>query len=150
MLRRFFDKIDRYFGWFEEWSLMLAVCIALVVAMANVLLRKLTSDVNIFWADEVVRKTIYVSTYIGCVVAVRNRSLICIDALPQMVPGLKKLLAFFSNLVVLLFSVCMVYLGGKMTHMMYQDVYARTSSLQVPEWIYYAVLPAMGVMMFLR
>ncbi|NIR95734.1 MAG: TRAP transporter small permease subunit, partial [Gammaproteobacteria bacterium] len=44
----------------------------------------------------------------------------------------------------------MVYLGGKMTHMMYQDIYARTSSLQVPEWIYYAVLPAMGVMMFLR
>ncbi|NIR95733.1 MAG: TRAP transporter small permease, partial [Gammaproteobacteria bacterium] len=61
MLRKFFDKIDRYFSWFEEWSLMLAVCIALVVAMANVLLRKLTSDVNIFWADEVVRKTIYVS-----------------------------------------------------------------------------------------
>ena len=150
MLRRVFDKIDRSFTWFEDWTLLLSVCAALVVAMANVLLRKLTSDVNLFWSDEVVRKTIYFTTYIGCVVAVRNRSLICIDALPQMVPGLKRPLAFFSNVVVLLFSSCMIYLGTAMTQMMYLDKYARTSSLQLPEWIFYAVLPVMGVMMFLR
>lgn len=150
MLRRAFDKIDRTFVWFEDWSLMLAVCTALVVAMTNVLLRKLTSDINLYWSDEVVRKTIYVTTYIGCVVAVRNRSLICIDALPQMVPGLKRPLAFLSNMVVLLFSVLMVYLGGMMTRMMYLDTYARTSSLQIPEWIFYAVLPLMGIMMLLR
>jgi TRAP-type C4-dicarboxylate transport system permease small subunit len=150
MLRKVFAKIDRSFAWFEDWTLLLAVCIALVVAMANVLLRKLTADVNIFWSDEVVRKTIYVSTYLGCVVAVRNRSLICIDALPQLIPGLKKPLAFFSNLVVLLFAGCMVYLGWQMTHMMYLDKYAKTSSLEIPEWIFYAVLPTMGVMMFLR
>jgi C4-dicarboxylate transporter DctQ subunit len=150
MLRRVFDKVDRSFTWFEDWTLMLAVCAALVVAMANVLLRKLTSDVNLYWSDEVVRKTIYITTYVGCVVAVRSRSLICIDALPQMVPGLKKPLAIFSNLVVLLFAGCMIYLGSTMTHMMYLDKYARTSSLQLPEWIFYAVLPMMGVMMFLR
>jgi TRAP-type C4-dicarboxylate transport system permease small subunit len=118
--------------------------------MANVVLRKLTADINIYWSDEVVRKTIYVSTYIGCVVAVRNRSLICIDALPQMVPGLKKPLTYFSHLVVLMFSVGMIYLGGGMTYMMYQDTLARTASLQIPEWIFYAILPLMGVMMFLR
>jgi TRAP-type C4-dicarboxylate transport system permease small subunit len=150
MLRRVFDKVDRTFTLFEDWSLMLSVCVALVVAMANVLLRKLTSDVNIYWSDEVVRKTIYITTYIGCVVAVRNRALICIDALPQMLPGLKKPLAFFSNLVVLLFSVIMIYLGGTMTQMMYLDTYARTPSLQIPEWYFYTVLPLMGVMMFLR
>ena len=150
MLRRVFEVIDRLFTRVEEWTLLLSVCIALVVAMANVLLRKLTADINIYWSDEVVRKTIYVSTYIGCVVAVRNRSLICIDALPQMVPGLKKPLTYFSHLVVLIFSAGMVYLGWGMTHMMYQDSFARTASLQIPEWIFYAVLPLMGVMMFLR
>jgi C4-dicarboxylate transporter, DctQ subunit len=150
MLRKAFKKIDRSFCLIEDWTLLMSVIIALVVAMANVLLRKLTSDVNIFWSDEVVRKTIYISTYIGCVVAVRNRSLICIDALPQMVPVLKKPLAFFSNLVVLGFSSCMIYLGGMMTHMMYLDHYAKTSSLEIPEWIFYAILPTMGVMMFLR
>lgn len=150
MLKRVFARVDRTFTWVEDWTLLLSVCAALMVAMANVLLRKLTSDVNLFWSDEVVRKTIYVTTYIGCVVAVRSRSLICIDALPQMVPGLKRPLAIFSNLVVLLFSVCMIYLGYIMTYMMYLDKYARTSSLQIPEWIFYAVLPVMGVMMLLR
>ena len=59
MLKKTIQKIDRAFTIFEDWSLFLSVCIALTVAMANVLLRKLTSDVNLYWSDEVVRKTIY-------------------------------------------------------------------------------------------
>jgi TRAP-type C4-dicarboxylate transport system permease small subunit len=37
-----------------------------------------------------------------------------------------------------------------MTIMMYEDEYARTATLQIPEYFFYAVLPVMGVMMFLR
>lgn len=150
MLKKTFQKIDRLFIFFEDWSLLLSVCVALVVAMANVLLRKLTHDINLYWSDEVVRKTIYFSTYIGCVVAVRGRSLIRIDALPQLVPGLKKHLTMFAHLVTLVFAGALVYLGWTMTVMMYEDEYARTASLQIPEWIFYAVLPTMGVMMFFR
>ena len=150
MLKETIKKIDRVFTFFEDWSLLLSVCIALTVAMSNVLLRKLTSDVNLYWSDEVVRKTIYFSTYVGCIVAVRGRSLIRIDALPQMIPGLKKPLALFAHVVTLVFAGAMVYLGWTMTVMMYEDQYARTASLQIPEWIFYAVLPVMGVMMFFR
>lgn len=150
MLKKTIQIIDRAFTFFEDWSLLLSVCVALTVAMANVLLRKLTNDVNLYWSDEVVRKTIYFSTYVGCVVAVRGRSLIRIDALPQMIPGLKKPLALFAHLVTLVFAGAMVYLGWTMTVMMYEDQYARTASLQIPEWIFYAVLPVMGVMMFFR
>jgi len=150
MLKNTIKKIDRFFIVVEDWSLLLSVCTALVVAMANVLLRKLTSNFNLYWSDEVVRKTIYFSTYIGCIVAVRGRSLIRIDALPQLVPGLKKLLTMLANIVTLIFAGIMTYLGGTMTLMMYHDKYARTASLQIPEWIFYAVLPTMGVMMFFR
>ena len=150
MLKKTIQKIDRAFTIFEDWSLFLSVCIALTVAMANVLLRKLTNDVNLYWSDEVVRKTIYFSTYVGCIVAVRGRSLIRIDALPQMIPGLKKPLALFAHVVTLVFAGAMVYLGWTMTVMMYEDQYARTASLQIPEWIFYAVLPVMGAMMFFR
>ena len=150
MLKNTIQRIDRAFILFEDWSLLISVCIALTVAMANVLLRKLTNDVNLYWSDEVVRKTIYFSTYVGCIVAVRGRSLIRIDALPQMVPGFKKPLAMFAHLVTLIFAGIMIYLGWLMTVMMYQDEYARTASLQIPEWIFYAVLPMMGVMMFFR
>ena len=150
MLKKIIQTIDRVFLIVENWSLLLAVCIALVVAMANVLLRKLTNDFNLYWSDEVVRKTIYFSTYIGCLVAVRRRSLIRIDALPQMIPQLKKYLDMFAHTATLIFAGTLVFLGSKMMIMMYEDEYARTSSLQIPEWIFYAVLPVMGAMMFFR
>lgn len=150
MLTKIFKSIDKTLMYIEEWSLFAAVCVALLTAMANVILRKATNDLSLYWSDEVVRKVIYFSTYIGCVAAIRSRSLIRIDALPQMLPGLKKPLTLFSHCVVLLFSGVMIYLGLKMTLMMYEDEYARTATLQIPEYFFYAVLPMMGVMMFLR
>ncbi len=149
-LKKTFKAIDRSLLFVEEWSLFAAVAIALVTAMANVVLRKLTSEVSLYWSDEVVRKVIFFSTYIGCVAAIRSRSLIRIDALPQLIPALKKPLTFFSHLVVLVFSLVMIKLGWQMTIMMYQDEYARTTTLQIPEWYFYVVLPIMGVMMFIR
>jgi len=150
MFIKIFKFIDRLFLHIEEWSLFLAVCIALCTAMANVILRKATSDVSLYWSDEVVRKVIFFSTYIGCVAAIRNRSLIRIDALPQMLPILKRPLTLFSHVAVLIFSLVMVYLGVQMTYMMFLDEYARTATLQIPEYLFYAVLPLMGIMMFLR
>lgn len=150
MLKKIFKKIDRAFLFIEEWSLFVAVCIALLTAMTNVILRKTTNDFNIYWSDEVVRKVIYFSTYIGCAAAIRGRHLIRITALPQMFPLLKKPLNLLSHAAVLLFSVLMVYLGSQMTVMMYQDEYAKTATLQIPEYYFYAVLPLMGCMSFIR
>ena len=142
--------IDRSFGFVEEWSLFVTVMVALCVAMANVLLRKLTNDVNLYWSDEVVRKTVFFSTYFGCIAAIRSRSLIRIDALPQLMPVLKKPLTLLSHLAVLVFSGFMVKLGYSLMMMVRDDPFAKTVSLQIPEWYFYAVLPVMGVMMFIR
>lgn len=149
-MRRFIYYIHRTFTFIEDWSLFVTVMVALTVAIANVALRKLTSDVNLYWSDEVVRKTIFFTTYVGCIAAIRNRSLIRIDALPQLFPFLKKPLTFFSHIGVLVFSGMMIQLGYTLTEMVYQDQYAKTASLQIPEWYFYAVLPIMGFMMFIR
>jgi TRAP-type C4-dicarboxylate transport system permease small subunit len=150
MLRKAFRVIDRSFAFVEDWSLFLTVGAALVVALANIVLRKATAHVNIYWSDEVVRKVIFFTTYIGCVAAVRGRSLIRIDVLIQLVPVTKRFLTLVSHLAVLLFSALMMRLGWLMTVSVYQDQYARTSSLQIPEWYFYAILPLMGAMMFVR
>ncbi|SDO37245.1 TRAP transporter small permease [Desulforhopalus singaporensis] len=150
MFKKTFTTIDRFFKHLEEWSLFLTVCIALFTAMANVILRKATSDLSLYWSDEVVRKVIFFSTYMGCVAAIRHRSLIRIDALPQMFPALKRPLTLLSNISILIFSAVMVYLGWSMTTMMYGDEYARTATLQIPEYLFYAILPLTGAMMFLR
>lgn len=148
-VKRIFRTVDRAFAFIEDWSLFLAVAIALVAAMANVILRK-TTHINLYWSDEVVRKVIFFTTYVGCIAAIRSRSLIRIDALPQIVPILKKPLTCFSHVAVLLFAGIMVKLGWQMTASVYQDEFARTATLQIPEWYFYAVLPLMGAMMFLR
>lgn len=150
MLKKIVRAIDKSFSFFEDWTLFLAVAVALLTAMANVILRKTTSTFSIYWSDEVVRKVIFFSTYIGCVAAIRSRSLIRIDALPQIFPILKKPLTLLSHLAVLIFSSAMVWLGGKMTYDAYFDEYLKTVSLQIPEWIFYLILPVMGVMMFIR
>lgn len=150
MLTRTFRKIDRVFLHIEHWSLFVSVTAALFIAMANVILRKATSDLSLYWSDEVVRKTIFFTTYVGCIAAIRNGSLIKIDALPQMLPMLRKPLMLISHLAVMVFSLVMVFLGCQMTAMMFADEYARTTTLQLPEYIFYAVFPTMGVMMFFR
>lgn len=150
MLKKIFKKIDRTLLFVEEWSLFFAVSTALLAAMANVIMRKTGGDINIYWSDEVVRKVIFFSTYIGAVTAIRSRSLIRIDALPQIFPVLKRPLTVLSHIAVLFFAGVMVKLGWLMTAMMYHDPFARTSTLQIPEWYFYAVLPTMGVMMFFR
>jgi len=123
---------------------------ALLTAMTNVILRKTTNDFNLYWSDEIVRKVIYFSTYMGCVAAIRGRQLIRITALPQMFPVLKKFLNLFSHAAVLLFATLMIYLGLQMTLMMYGDEYAKTATLQIPEYYFYAILPLMGCMTFIR
>jgi TRAP-type C4-dicarboxylate transport system permease small subunit len=150
MLRKIIKSIDRSFRIVEEWSLFTAVCVALLTAMANVILRKTTDNFSLYWSDEVVRKVIYFSTYVGCIAAVRSRALIRIDALPQMLPVLKKPLTIISHLGVLVFAGIMVYLGLQMTLMMYHDEFARTATLRLPEWYFYVILPIMGIMMFIR
>lgn len=150
MWTRFARTTDRVLGFIEDWSLFASVMVALTVAMANVMLRKLTSEVNLYWSDEVVRKVIFLSTYLGCVAAIRSRALIRIDVFPQLIPALKKPLTMVNHLAVLIFSGCLLWLGWALMRMMYADEYAKTTSLQLPEWYFYAVFPVIGVMMIMR
>jgi TRAP-type C4-dicarboxylate transport system permease small subunit len=149
MLKGISRWLDRLLTIIEDGSLLLSVAGALIVAMINIILRK-TTDYSLYWSDEVVRKVIYFTTYMGCVAAVRSRALIRIDVLPQMVKALKKPLDLVNHLAVLAFAVCMVWLGWGMTKMAYADPYAKTSSLQIPEWYFYALLPLVGGMMVIR
>lgn len=150
MWRRFARATDRALGFIEEWGLFSSVMVALCVAMANVVLRKTTSHFNLYWSDEVVRKVIFLTTYLGCVAAIRSRALIRIDVFPQLIPALKKPLTMINHLAVLVFSGCLLWFGGAMMRMMFADEYAKTTSLQIPEWYFYAVFPLVGAMMVLR
>lgn len=149
MTRRILEKFDRLLGGVEDWALFLSVILALLVALANVALRKL-SPISLYWSDEVVRKTIFFSAFIGCSAGVRRRALIRIDALPQLLPVLKKPLTFLNHLAVLTFAGVIIHLGWKFTVTAFNDPFARTATLQIPEWWFYAVFPTMGVLLMVH
>lgn len=149
MSSKILNKIDRTLQLFEGWTLFLAVMIALLSAAVNIAMRKLT-PYSLYWSDEVVRKSMYITTYIGVSLAIRNRTQIRIDALPQLVPFTKWPLTIFSNLSMVFFGGLMIWLGGAMTYDNYLDPYALTTSLRIPEWYFYAILPLLGVLSVLR
>jgi TRAP-type C4-dicarboxylate transport system permease small subunit len=148
MIGRFFKFVDRVLTFFEEWTLFATVIVALVALFFNVVLRY-GFNYSLTWSEELVREVIIYTTLIGCSAAVKNRSMIKIDASVQLFPKLKVPLTFFSNLVTLIFSVMVLYLGWKLAALQVQTM-QKTIILQIPLVYIFAILPLMGGMMLIR
>ena len=73
------NHIDRILTFFEEWTLFIAVMGALISLFANVVLRY-GFKYSLAWSEELVRLVIIYTTLIGCSAAVKNRTMIKIDA----------------------------------------------------------------------
>ncbi len=148
MIGRFFKFTDRVLTFFEEWTLFITVIVALVALFFNVILRY-GFNYSLTWSEELVREVIIYTTLIGCSAAVKNRSMIKIDASVQLFPKMKVPLTFFSNLVTLIFSVMVLYLGWKLAALQVQTM-QKTIILQIPLVYIFAILPLMGGMMLIR
>lgn len=147
-----FDKIiswlDRVMTFFEEWTLFIAVMAALLSLFVNVLLRY-GFNYSLAWSEELVREVIIYTTLIGCSAAVKNRSMIKIDALLQILPSIKTALNYFSNFVTLIFSAMMLHYGWLMAELQMRTN-QKTIILKIPMVFLYAILPLMGAMMLIR
>lgn len=148
MIVKSFKVIDRVFSLFEEWTIFIAVMVGLVSLFVNVVLRY-TIHYSLAWSEELIREIIIYTTFIGCSAAIKNRSMIRIDALPQIVPSLKKTLDYFSHICTLGYSLLMCVLGWEMAALQF-ETHQSTIILGIPLVILYAILPLMGGMMFIR
>jgi C4-dicarboxylate transporter DctQ subunit len=148
MLGKMLDFLDKILTFFEEWTLFISVMVALVALFVNVVLRY-GFNYSLAWSEELVREVIIYTTFIGCSVAVKNRSLIKIDASVQLLPKLKMPLTYFSNFVTMIFAGMMIYYGWLMMLLQYRTQ-QKTIIMEIPLVILYAILPLMGVMMLIR
>ena len=130
MFGRIIKRIDKVMTFFEEWTLYLTVMVALISLFINVITRYGFSY-TLGWSEELVREVIIYTTLIGCSAAIRNRSMIKIDALVQIVPSLKVTLTYFSHLCTLLFSCFMMYFGTKFAALQVATN-QKTIILQIP------------------
>jgi TRAP-type C4-dicarboxylate transport system permease small subunit len=148
MIVKIFRIIDKVFSFFEEWTIFITVMVGLISLFVNVVLRY-TIHYSLAWSEELIREIIIYTTFIGCSAAIKNRSMIRIDALPQIVPSLKKPLDYFSHLCTLGYSALMCTLGWEMAALQV-ETHQSTIILGIPLVILYAILPLMGGMMFIR
>ncbi len=148
MFRKILSFLDKILTFFEEWTLFLSVMAALISLFVNVILRYGFSN-SLAWPEELVRNVIVYTTFIGAVVAVKNRSMIKIDAAVQLIPWLKKPLNLFSNIMTLIFSGMMIYYGSKMAALMHQTE-QMTIIMEIPLVYMYSIIPLMGFTMIIR
>ena len=148
MFGKILSFADKLLTFFEDWTLFIAVLVALVSLFVNVVLRYGFSY-SLAWSEELVRHVIIYTTLIGCSSAVKKRMMIKIDASVQLLPRLKTALTYFSNLTILIFSGWMIYYGWIIAKLQVKTAQA-TIILQIPLVYLYALLPLMGVMMFIR
>lgn len=147
-MTRLFEIIDKVLTLIEEWTLFITVLVAMVALFFNVILRYGFSY-SLAWSEELIREVIIYTTFIGCSAAIKSRATVRIDALVQLVPKLKYPLALFSYAVNLVFAVVMVVFGVQLCILQVESGQS-TLILQIPTVYLYAILPMMGVMMFLR
>ena len=148
MFGKILDFLDKILTFFEEWTLFVTVIVALVALFINVVLRY-GFNYSLAWSEELVREVIIYTTFVGCSAAVKNRSMIKIDASVQLLPKLKMPLTYFSNFVIMIFSLMMIYYGSLMVELQHRTN-QKTIIMEIPLVILYCILPLMGVMMFIR
>ena len=148
MFGKILNVLDKILTFFEDWTLFIAVFVALIAMFFNVVLRY-GFNYSLAWSEELVREVIIYTTFIGCSAAIKNRSMIKIDALVQLVPKLKIPLNYISNLATLIFALMMLYYGWKIAALQ-AATYQKTIIMQIPLVYLFAILPLMGGMMFIR
>jgi TRAP-type C4-dicarboxylate transport system permease small subunit len=140
--------VDKILSFLEDWTLFIAVITALIALFVNVVLRY-GFNYSLAWSEELVREVIIYTTFIGCSVAIKNRSMIKIDALVQLFPVLKLPLNYFSHLATMIFSCMVIYYGWLMAARQV-ITHQKTIIMQIPKVYLYAILPVMGILMLIR
>ncbi|ETR73900.1 MAG: TRAP transporter, DctQ-like membrane protein [Candidatus Magnetoglobus multicellularis str. Araruama] len=147
-MRNTLSIIDKILTFLEDWTLFIAVIVALLALFCNVVLRY-GFNYSLAWSEELVREVIIFTTFIGCSVAIKKRSMIKIDALVQIFPILKNPFNYLSHLVTIIFSTMIIYYGWLMAARQLVTN-QKTIIMQIPKVYLYAILPAMGILMLIR
>ena len=148
MFGKILKVIDKIQTFFEDWTLFVAVLTCLIALFVNVVMRY-GFNLTLAWSEEYVREVIIYTTLIGCGAAVKNRSMIKIDAVVQLAPRLKGFFTVVSNVATFIFGLMMLYYGTKMAALQVATQ-QKTIILQIPLVYLYAILPIMGATMILR
>jgi TRAP-type C4-dicarboxylate transport system permease small subunit len=129
-----------------DWISVLFFVVIFFVALAQIIMRWVFKN-PIIWSEELIRLMFVWICYIGWTIASRNKSHIRITALVSVIPPFpRKILETFNCLLVILFSVFMVYYGIKMTEV---GGKGRAVTLPINFALVYGIAPAANFIIML-
>jgi len=146
-LLRFFRVLDRCLDFFAECVTIL-MCGTILFGVASRYIFRFST----YGLDEIVRFSLIWMTFLGAVLATRDRKEIAIDVLSSHLPLIgKRIVKGISDLLTLFLLVFLAGYGWKMTVFQHTIL---TSDLQLPGSVMYIVVPGsailMGLYLFVR
>ncbi|OEU65986.1 MAG: hypothetical protein BBJ57_08540 [Desulfobacterales bacterium PC51MH44] len=101
----------------------------------------------IYWSEEVPRFMLIWLTFLGSVLAMKNRSHLSITLLINRFPKRTRLwIQCFANIMALLFLLVMVWGGVVITNLTMPN---RSAALQLPTGLVYLAVPVGGILMII-
>ena len=147
-MKRLMNAMDKALTFFEEWSIFLMVITGLLALFANVILRY-AFNYTLAWSEEYIKMVIVYTTFIGLSASVRNKSMVKVDVMLQLVPKTRFPLIIFSHLATIVFSIIMLVYGWKMAAQQ-ASTGQTTIIMQIPMAFLYALVPLMGGLTLIR
>jgi len=131
---------------FEEISAGTFLVLMSVATFGNVVLRYAFNS-PIQWAEEFSRYAFIWVVFLGAAACTKRKSHIVIDSLAALAPEpVRRLLAVLVQLVVLVLSGALTYYGWVLCRLATQ----ATSTLKIPQYVVYLVVPFSAALIFLH
>jgi C4-dicarboxylate transporter DctQ subunit len=144
-------RIDRLWNRVESTLVGVLGAVALLTAVVQVFGRYIDPANAITWAEEVI---VYIAVWAVMIAAshlVRSDGHVRPDLVLRLLrPGAQRWVEMFNCLVAIAFTFGMVWYGWQVVDTAQMLDQRSSTDLQFPLWIYYAALPAGGLLMLIR
>ena len=140
-------KLKRYLEKGIDFTVILLFLIIFAVALGQIIMRWLFKN-PIIWSEELIRLMYVWICFLGWTLASRYRTYIRITFIVESLPPLpRKLLATFNCILLIVFSVLMVYYGIKLTMI---GVHGRTVTIPLINFaLVYIIIPVTNFIVIL-
>jgi TRAP-type C4-dicarboxylate transport system permease small subunit len=142
LLNKLSYGLDRLSRWIITFLLVTVTAVLFTQVFARFVL-----STGTFWSDELARFATVWLVFLGASIAVREKSLITVDAMESMFPKLKRVLHYFQVIVTMIYCFLILKVGwGTLSLVMFQ----RSPNMGVPMSVLYAVIPVSATVMIIH
>ena len=142
-------KINKFYALFEDISSGFFMLVGMVIMFYEVVMRYVF-DSPTTWINEVSTIMVVWGVLLGLSLALRDNHHISVDILYVVLPpAVRKLIDYFANLMGIIFCLLFTYNAFILARNTFVSAQLSIET-NIPEWIYYVVLPISGLMFMIR